>query len=67
MFQNNLFISLDNSPEAINQLNNTQESIANKQGDIDFINNIKQAQLYLPENDKPEDIIAPFTREFKKK
>lgn len=32
-----------------------------------FINNIKQAQLDLPENDKPEDIIAPFTREFKKK
>ena len=32
-----------------------------------FINNIKQAQLELPENDKPEDIIAPFTKEFKKK
>jgi len=49
LFQNNLFISLDN------------------QEDIDFINNIKQAQLELPENDKPEDIIAPFTRDFKKK
>jgi len=47
--------------------NNTQENITNKQGDIAFINNIKQAQLDLPENDKPEDIIAPFTREFKKK
>lgn len=45
----------------------TQENIKNKQEDIDFINNIKQAQLDLPENDKPEDIIAPFTREFKKK
>ena len=32
-----------------------------------FISNIKQAQLDLPENDKPEDIIAPFTREFKRK
>ena len=46
---------------------NTQENIKNKQEDIDFINNIKQARLELPENDKPEDIIAPFTREFKKK
>ena len=32
-----------------------------------FINNIKQAQLDLPENGKPEGIIILFTREFKKK
>ena len=44
-----------------------KDNIEKKTRDIDFINNIKQAQLDLPENDKPEDIIAPFTREFKKK
>ena len=44
-----------------------KDNIEKKPRDIDFINNIKQAQLDLPENDKPEDIIAPFTREFKKK
>ncbi len=67
LFQHNLFVSLDNKEEHIDKLQYIQESIANKQGDIDFIQNIKQAQLDLPENDKPEDIIAPFTREFKKK